>query len=304
MDCKVIIDRDMLSEPDLSAMGLAEFETLRMDPEAQLALGETGRVVYILSLLSGGLRYQVEFIRNNPGVAQWLIVAFTESSLTIGRFRDMISDARVPVRVIRADWGKMDEIKKSLRAIPEIRPNTCLIYSKRPFTGKRTAAILLQQHCPGWKFETCDGDESVLGDRCVGVSRVLVMGRSIQDFSLAKPEILDTPPLFLYNKADENLQHFLQPEWLWNSVRVVLGTREWRFPEEFPDFFVGSMLYERWNHTASPEDVESLRLDDEFVMWDSWGLPVCREEYSADSIRSFLKRFTILEALAARILKA
>ncbi len=298
---KVVIDSDMLFEPDLEGLGLADYEIYRLQYDEELILGETDRVVYLLSMLSGGLAYQINFIEKNMNVAQWLIVAYTDNPRTIHRFRDMLHDMPGSFHMVQAGQKETGEVAKLISGVKILHQKSCLIYSKRPFTGKKSVAALLKAQNPKWKFEICEGNEEEFGERSCEMSKVLIIGRSFQDFSIAKPENLESMPLLLYNRADENWQLCVESERLWQQVRMALCARSWEFPADYPYFYVGSARYEKWRHMESEEADMSFSLLEDFVIWDRFGLPLPHRDYTPEYIHTFLARFDAVERIGAHL---
>lgn len=136
------------------------------------------------------------------------------------------------------------------------------------------------------------------------MGRVIILGDSLQDFSLCQPEQLKVNPIFLFHRCDEEVQLCLRPELLWNQIRAVLAARDWMFPENYPDFYVGSALYESWAMEYERDAVGSLSLQERFVMWDRFGLPVARKDYTEENVRSFLAQFTALRKIGSRLLES
>lgn len=302
MDEIVVVDRDQIAEPDLKGLGLDTLEVKRLSDQDSLHLGERDRVYYFLSLISGGLKYQTDFITQNRKVTQWVLVAATDNSWAVDGFLSTLAASNASIQAVIAGGKSPARLKKEIASMVRVHAGTCLIYAKRDGVGKRTAAALLKEKiCPQWTFQQCGGAEEDFRQECQGKSRVIIMGNSLQDFSLCRPELLKVNPIFLYHRCDEEVQLCLRPEHLWNEIRTVLAARDWMFPESYPDFYVGSALYESWAMEYERGDMGSLSLQDRFVMWDRFGLPVAKEEYTEENVRSFLAQFNALRKLGSRL---
>ncbi len=299
----VVVDQDVLLQPKLDTWGIDVGSVVRLTAnEPTPNLGACDRVYYILSLNAGGLGYQLELIRRNPAVTQWVLLVEQNKYAKFWGFEDQLKSLNISVHMIRTLEKDDREIQDEIHAIPFLRGHCCLVYSKRAFTGKKTAAGILQRLCPDWEFEICEGEESGFREQCAGVRRVLIMGRSIQDFSLSRPELLETEPILLYHRCDEEVQKYLNPAALWESVRTALAAREWSFPKNYADFHIGSALYEGWAMELENGDgTQSLALLDEFAMWDRFGLPQPRECYTDAEIRKFLRGFHGLRDISEKL---
>ncbi len=298
----VVVDCDQIAEPDLKGLGLDTLEVKRLSDQSALQLGARDRVYYFLSLMGGGLKYQTDFIAQNREVTQWILVAATDNSWAVDGFLSTLAAADTAIQAVTAGGKRATQIKRELASLARIRAKTCLIYAKRAGVGKGTVAALLKEKlCPQWTFQQCDGSEENFRQECQGMNRVIIMGNSLQDFSLCRPELLNVNPIFLYHRCDEEVQLCLRPELLWDEIRTALAARDWMFPESYPDFYVGSALYESWAMECESGDIGSLSLQERFVMWDRFGLPVAKEEYTTEKIRSFLTQFNALRKIGLRL---
>lgn len=298
----VVVDCDQIAEPDLKGLGLDTLEVKRLSDQDSLQLGTRDRVYYFLSLMSGGLKYQTDFIAQNREVTQWVLVAATDNPWAVDGFLSTLAAVDAAIQAVTAGGKSVTQLKREIASRARIHAKTCLIYAKRAGVGKRTAAALLKEKlCPQWTFQQCDGSEENFRQECQEMNRVIIMGNSLQDFSLCRPELLNVNPIFLYHRCDEAVQLCLRPEALWNEIRTVLAARDWMFPESYPDFYVGSALYESWAMECESGDMGSLSLQECFVMWDRFGLPVAKEEYTAERVRSFLAQFSALRKISSRL---
>ena len=297
----VILDSDLLEQPNLAAIGLSNIETIRYSPlHTNVNLGEHERAYYLLSLSAGGLKYQADLVLRNKKISQWILL-ITSSIRTWG-LEASLAGVQSSVKILTVDGMTDDEIKDLISAVPKIQKRKCLIYSKRSCIGKKTLASFWREHyLPDWDFETCGGDEKVLREKCAGIPRVVIMGSTLQDFSLQRPDTLEAEPVFLFYPYDKNVQSSMDSARLWSSVRSVLSERKWILPERYENFYAGSALYEGWALAAEDtEDFRQMKLVDGFVMWDSYGLPGVYEDYTAENIEKFLRQFHALKDIAEK----
>lgn len=297
---KIIYDKNLMKRPSLKGWDLTEYSVEELTIDHSLALGDTDRAVYFLSLSSGGLRYQIDFIKENKGVGQWFIAAFDGNSRTVTRLKDILGDVDSPLEIIQMKGDGMEKLKNAIESHPVIRRKTCLIYSKRPYTGKKTLAALLVEKCLGWQFPTAEGDEAVLEQESRDVEKLIVMGRSLQDFSLAHPAVWDGTVILWYNRMDQDLQRCRDEKSLWQGIRQVMELRDWILPEKYPHFYTGSALYESWRTAVRLDEtyVNTLLVDERFVMWDDYGLPQVRSEYAPAAAARFLEALCSADRLS------
>ena len=297
----IVIDGDVLIKPDLAAWGLDLAEVVSYNGGDVPYLGKRNRVYYILSLSSGGLEYQIELIKKNPGVSQWILLVDRAENAGIWQFEKQLKKLQTTIRVIRTADKTDEEVKGKINAVAVLRERYALICSARGFTGKRTAAELLKHKCPDWEFEICCSYED-FAEKCSQMGVVIIMGRSLRDFELKKPDGFDLSPIFFFNRCDEQLQNCLDSELLWSGIREILISCGWNLPEVYNDFYVGSALYEKWAMDVEENGgAQSLALSDDFVMWDSYGLPLPRDQYTEANIRKFLSRFHALRDISKKL---
>ena len=299
----VILDSDLQELPDLEAIGLGGLQAIHYSPSrTNLNLGEHERAYYFLSLSAGGMKYQTDLVLNNEGISQWVLL-ITSPVRTWG-LKNTLSGFQASLKIKTVYGLTNEEISSLIDSVPVMHTKKCLIYSKRSAAGKKTTVSFWKKHCrPDWEFETCEGQEEILHSKCSGSPKVIIMGNSLQDFSLQKPDFLEAEPVFLFSQYDRNVQNCIDTEELWGSVRAVLREREWVFPERYDKFYVSSALYEEWSVSSrKPQDFRQMNLVEGFVMWDSYGLPRLREDYTAENIAEFLGQFHALRDIAEKFL--
>ena len=300
----VVLDRDSnnIYQPDLKKLGLSALPVTYLSSDNRLDLGEADRVYYFASMINGFCSYQHQMLLDNPDVAQWIIIIGSGDERLLSIIANGLEDCNVPKHILLAGDMSDEALKAKIDGISVVRCKTCLIYSKRPGVGKKTVKALFNDHyCPKWTFEIREGSEQALWESCGEVQKVLIVGSEPNDFSLCKPDALETSPIFFFNRMDENVQRCADRGALWNELRMYLLARDWELPANYPHFFVGSALYETLSLDSGEGVADSLANQDNFVMWDRFFLPAPRQDYTRESMRKFLAQFCSVRQMSDRI---
>ena len=269
------------------------------------------RVVLITSLSAGWLKYHSEFVaRHRDQTSSWIVVLVQDreedhqnTGVLSSQIKSAFGDMHLRLFVYRPKTDDAKTLAQEILAVPDKRGQKALLYSIRPSSGKRTLAKLLQIYLPKWQFEAAQEDlpRKVLAESDAAVT--VIVAKEFQElYNSERPESVH--PFFVLSMPDENVQLFLQRDhFLQNRElrREMEKLAQWAGitveAAEKRLFFI-SPLFELWrvNNVTPKEDVR-------FVMWDAFGLPIPRGEYSDAAVQDFLSQFTQGGALAEAMQK-
>ncbi len=251
-------------------------------------------VLFIATMPSGWLGYHRNYFEAHKGDdIDWIVILLNSSQTTIGQAKMGFAENKLHVSLFaeefeNADWEK---IGKQIKALRRKQRKKALLYSVNPDCGKKTMAALLRDYLPKWEFETAWGNKNPDILENSDASEIIIMGRSLEELAVHIPE--DRQPYYVLSKMDENVQILLQqaelPGQLLKIIPAALG---WTKEKARERLFCVSPLYETWKKEDSDP-----HLDERFVMWDEFGLPLCAREYTEEKIRAFLRGFDQCEQL-------
>lgn len=251
------------------------------------------QVVYLTSLETGGAKYQLDLVRNNPSVAQWFIFSDGTERYLLDKFRDRVGGVAGQLFLC----SKLEELEKAVKRC-RVRKKTCLICTVTRRVDARPFADLLNAFLPDWTLEcACLAEQpNAMADSTC--QRVIILGERSGDFLLNSPVPEHIIP-WLVQAGAERLIHENETELMERAYGGVRGLN-WSDRMKHEHFFFVSVPYESWRQKN--EGVSALRNNECFVMWDTYGLPVPLSVYTQENIDRFLLQFNGCEQLAGRLI--
>jgi len=251
------------------------------------------QVVYLTSLENGGAKYQLDLVRNSPGVVQWFIFSEGTERYLLDKFRDRAGGTAGQLFLC----SELEELAKVVRRC-QVRKKTCLICTATKRVDPKPFASLLETFLPGWAVECAclaEQPKAMADSTC---QRVLILGERSGDFLLNTPVPEHITP-WLVQAGAERLIHEDEAELMKRAYGGVSGL-SWSSRMKRDHFFFVSVPYE--SRRRKNEGAAALRNDESFVMWDAYGLPMPLSEYTQASIDRFLRQFDGCEQLAGRLI--
>ncbi len=273
--------------------GCSKFSVISGADEC-FGLPETDSVVFITDLPTGILDYHAKFFSlNKSSVKSWTVILLNKNKVTQKQAKLCFSAPGVRVNLLTdTDTpGDIQSIRESIAEADRVQSKTVLIYSVRPDVEKELLKELLEARLPNYNFQTATETpgEDLLSK--TSAAHVIVTGRTMEDFNVPLPSGIS--PLYVMTGIQENVQACLKRDMLAeNLFRYVPDKLSLTSESAKKLFFCTSALYELWNATATDP-----RLDSRFVMWDEFGLPLPRKEYTTENCLRFLSRFNELPKL-------
>lgn len=250
-------------------------------------------VIFITSMPFGFLKYHSSFFdHHKTSVGRWSVILINDDKVTYNQLKIELSvvDSVVNIYVwnqIKDNRQIVDEIGSSLK----INSKKVLIYSIRSCCGKRTLSKLLSQGLTDWELYVAEENHTCDYIAQTDARYIVIVGKTMEDFKVDIPE--GRNPVYVLTMPDENVQAYLKKDELSQVlVNIVPEHLGWTSAQAQKYFFFISPLYELWRING----VDPV-LDNNFVMWDEYGLPMLHSEYTPDNIKSFLGQFNQAEAL-------
>lgn len=263
--------------------------------------------IYLSHISDVALKHQCDLIRNTKRVTQWLIVivdsqnsSSTVRKVAVSEFRQKLAKSGKDIRIICDDTKNISEqLLKELDMLKWLQSNIVLITSAKKHVGRKTTANLLSDIHPEYHFEVCDLKD--LPHKKEYARRIIIVGTSPDDFAVPGIKSVQHKLTLIYNKIDRAPIKIILARNEKKAVIHAMNKQNWDIPFEFSQFYMCSMEYEKMYRdlNSSHSDLDELRLNREFVMWDKYGLPCTEEEYNSENINSFLAEISVVD----RILK-
>ncbi len=250
-------------------------------------------IVYVTSMPAGLLKYHDDFFEYHKNKAgKWIVILVNDDKVTFNQLKIGFSSVGTSVDILLWSYVKDDkEIFNRIKSSMKINNQKVLIYSIRPCCGKKTLAQVLSSSLNEWEFQVAEENSTEDYISQTDARYIIIVGRTMEDFNVHIPE--GRSPIYVFTMPDENIQAYLKKDELPQVlVKYVPEHLEWTPAQAQKYFFFISPLYELWRiNNVDPT------LDNNFVMWDEYGLPMMRSEYTCSNVRKFLGQFNQSELL-------
>lgn len=242
-----------------------------------------------LTELSGGLKeYHKLLIQNNAAIQHWVISILDIAHQNykeqfFHHIDNMLAETDVLYRVIFDQsvslQNTFEECKKTI-----YDKNTCLLVSKNEELAARVKELLSMRK-PDWDFLL---QSDLLEEGAYNAKAILLLGNTTEDVLFA-PVKYGLNRVHIWMNLELAGQDKSQIKSRLNDVRKQMTERGWNFYEDSFNLHCSNLNYEqfyfKWlNHEVS---TASLTNDDAFVLWDRYGLPLLRKEYTDKSVQDF-----------------
>lgn len=244
-------------------------------------LGKTDRAVFFTNLESGGMKYQLDLMRQNPGVEEWIVVSPGTERETLD---EVLTLLKLKSRAVMC--ATLEEAREALGG-KAAQAKTCLVTALTPAADDEGLRDLLRSLRPGWRIECGNQDPAAF-------SRVILAGCMPGDFAhLPAMEGL-TPVLALTGAVHSS-----------PDARAALRRRvcaqaglQWSDETQRRQIYLISTACERWRMQYEGISPSALCQDESFVMTDAFNLPMPAETYREENIAAFLSGFDGCRELA------
>ena len=255
-------------------------------------------ILWITSMPTGWLKYHQQFFfKYNKKIPLWIILLINGDSIVYNQLKNSIRSG-IRTKIVRvtenSNWAQIIE---DIKNIKQIIPNKLLLYSIKSECGKTTLRNLLLDYLPNWTIETMEASPMINGIAASDAAQIVIVGKFLKDFAIDIPEGIS--PFYVLTMPDTNVQLYLKRNELpLRLFDIIPKSLEWTTKKIASRFFYISPLYEQWRRAGTVP-----QFDSRFIMWDTFGLPFPRQDYTTDKIISFLSQFNQSEALTKALKK-
>lgn len=264
-----------------------------LDPMQPLQVKDNCRCVLITAMSSALNKYHRDLIIANPQVRRWLIsivnVSFkSEQEQLLDSIDTALAGTKVSYNILFDDCDTLEKTAV-ICSVPVKEKKMCLIVSKNRILAKQCAEILAL-YLKQW--EIIHKSQNV--EQFYSLADVIIaVGDKEEDFVLQASESHMGRFYVWIRRMEQNVSQKLN-----KRIYEILTKNNWNvgFAREV---YSSSLELERYYYKLNRAGMSVLELknDENFVMWDKYGLPISNKDYSAEVTCSFLSNQCCFENL-------
>ena len=270
---------------------------------------QTNQMVLITSLETDWMGYHKKLVESyKEKIGSWIVIVTGINHAAIAHMKWYFDGENVSSQCFDLNEEDPVSLAEKLQAIKPPRKNSILLYSVNPSCGKKTMKEMLEKYyLPDWTIEIAEEDSDNLVEDVLLQSDAEVKVVVSDKFEMLHYRKLDTfiHPFFVLTMPDQKVALYLQTrhgngrECMWANKDLEILAKQVGMTAKGVEkrLFYLSPLYETWR-ISETNPINDVR----FVMWDDFGLPIPRNEYSDTLVHDFLSQFTQTEKLVNAIL--
>lgn len=281
-DDGLILDEEYLAA--LAPLLPAGNAPLRLDSSTGKTDGTPGSdegFVFITRLQYDVLGYHSSFFENHKDAPRWFFVLFNETTdhgITVLRNAARKHNLKNPVLFYASNIGTFKSAIKDIVNTKQITKGKVLLFSKHKRTWTNDLARILFDDDS--KYEIMDSENTADTDS----ETLLLCGEKITDFKeLELPDNME--PYFVFNIKGE-LQHYINPGALISELAEYHRMTTERVESRLYFIDIESEIWLADTNKTTGEDAVA----DGILIWDSFGLPASRAEYTEANIKTVADR--------------
>lgn len=262
---------------------------------------ETINRCVFLTCFSGGIKkYHRELFANNPQITSWTVAVLdVEHGSYQKQYLSQIDQAFYALdtyyEVVFDCSETLQEVRKQC-AFPAKTHKRCVIVSKNQVLAEKVRAVM-EGYLPLWEtaaIAVSTAEEYRFADA------VMVVGEKAEDLAVLAPV---TGLNRRYVWLDRSFPAGWEYDELAETAAEIMNGSGWNIADYTKCFYISNLEYEKfWQQIQSGvTGYSALKEHEEFVLWDVYGLPVVREDYTEENIESFLKENCCFAKIKERI---
>lgn len=256
-----------------------------LDPIHLPELESECRCVLLTALHSGVQKYHHDLIVSNPQVRNWLIsivnVCFkSEQSQLLENIDTVLSDNKISYRVLFDDAVTLERTA-AVCACPVQSKKTCMVVSGDSFLAQHFAKTV-GRYLKEWNVMYVSSEEEKLYE---SADVVVAVGNKKEDFFLAAPRYGMGR---YYAWVQCSVQNAAQ---LRKTAYDTLTEYGWNL-SSIDNVYASILELEEYSRQLDMGELSAFELinDENFVIWDKYGLPLKSQDYCTEEVCAFLNR--------------
>lgn len=259
-----------------------------------------GRCVFLTGLTGGIKKYHRDLFANNPQILSWIIAILdveyeSYKKQFLGQVDQAFGESDAYYDVV---FDSSDALRETGRrcALPVKTRRRCLIVSKNRKLAQRVKDVM-EGYLPSWEtaaLEAASAEDYRFADAAV------VVGEKTEELAVPAP-IAGLNRRFVW--LDRGFLVPEEREGLTAEVKEIMNGCGWNIADYSQCLYSSDFLYESLYREIRDGKIgySALVEHEDFVMWDVYGLPLVRKEYTQERIAGFLDENCCFTRIAERI---
>lgn len=259
-----------------------------------------GRCIFLTGLTGGIKKYHRDLFANNPQILSWIIAVLdveheSYKKQLLGQIDQAFCVLDVYYDVV---FDSSDTLWNTQRrcTLPVKTCKRCLIVSKNLELAQQVRAVM-EGYLPAWETVS---PETVSAEAYRFADAVVVVGKEPEELGVPAP-LAGLPRRFVW--IDRGFLVPEEREGLTAEAKEIMNGCGWNIADYSQCLYSSDFLYESLYREIRDGKIgySALVEHEDFVMWDVYGLPLVRKEYTQERIAGFLEKNCCFSRIAERI---
>lgn len=245
------------------------------------------RCVFLTCFTGGIKKYHRDLFVNNPQILSWIIAVLdveheSYKKQFLGQADQAFGASDAYYEVVFDSSDTLRETRQRC-TLPVKTQRRCLIVSKNQMLAQQVRDVL-EGYLPSWEITA---PEVTSAENYRFADAVIIVGEKPEELAVPAP-LVGLARRFVWLNRE-----FLSPEEreeLRDAAGEIMNGRGWNIPDYSKCLYSSDFLYERLYRKIRDGEIgySALVEHEDFVMWDVYGLPMVRKEYTQERIAGFL----------------
>lgn len=258
------------------------------------------RCVFLTCFTGGVKKYHQDLFTNNPQILSWIISVLDVEHE--GYKKQLLAQIDQAFRLSDAYYDVVFDSSDMLREtrkhciLPARTQKRCLVVSQKKELAERVRSVM-EGYLESWEVVSTtvtSAEEYRFADA------VIVAGEQVEDLAVPAPAAgLNRRYVWLNRRFLASEEY----EELTDAAGEIMNGCGWNISDYRSCLYSSDFVYEKLYQDIMGGEIgySALREHEDFVMWDAYGLPAVREDYTPEHIAVFLEQNCCFARLKERI---
>ena len=298
-DCKLLIENNgMEFRSQAIKVIYLDSELLSEDLTINNSIMREVTRCVILTRFSGGVKkYHWDIISKNSMVKHWIIsIIDLDQDIYKEQFLKQVDTLLFgPVVFYEVIFDTAKNFMQTKRVLdkPMKMKKKCMVISKNVQLAKN-AADIFKRYLKEWEIEIPQIKSS---DDYQYADAVLIVGEKGSECAVIAPKVGVRKRKIWINRRFLNKD---EKEEMFEQLEQHMNANGWNIADYSDKTYFSDLLYEDFREKLYRNEISYLSLceQEDFVVWDKYGLPLIREGYTEETVTDFLEKQTCFSKIA------